>query len=146
MLLLRPLLVTPCANAFGGVVFPFIVFFAFDTVFAFDEHVAEILLVPAAAASLIFVVRGFLMSVVCAPDAITVRGYPRSRTIPIADVLELDDGLLFLLRWQDRRGRRRGTPVIAFTAPPSTLAFVVRHNDDCAARLREWIGRHRGAA
>ncbi|MFD0475217.1 hypothetical protein ACFQ0B_48440 [Nonomuraea thailandensis] len=109
-----------------------------------DTDYAPALAVPFGLVSLTLVVRGFRLGVVCRPATVTVRGYLRSRTIPIKDVIDFPEVLLLSIRWRDRKGRRRKTPIVAFSTLGSELAFVSREAARCAKELKRWVHRHQG--
>jgi hypothetical protein len=146
MLRLRPLLVTRFANAFGGLVIPFIPFVVLLQEWNPDDSTASAIAIPVGLVSLVLAVRGFRLGVMCGPVTVTVRGYWRSRTIPIADVLDLHEPLLLSIRWRDRRGRRRKTPVLAFSTPRKTFPFVAQHAESSVEQLQHWINRHQRPA
>ncbi|NJP97676.1 hypothetical protein HCN51_51040 [Nonomuraea sp. FMUSA5-5] len=141
---LRPLLVSRFANAFGGAAMPYIVLAVlaggWDPP---DDTTATAIVVAFAAVALVLAVRGFRLGVVCGPATITVRGYSRSRTIPIAEISEVQDVLLASVRWRDGRGRVRKTPMLAFSTPMRVHSSVAAHAESSLQQLQHWIERHR---
>jgi hypothetical protein len=142
---IRPLFITRCANSFGGLALPYVTLAGSVEVFDIPYHIAEILVVPFALAALVLAVRGFRLGVVCRPETITVRGYSRSRSIPIQSVLDINDDLLLLnaIRWRDERGRVRKTPAVVLTTPVPAAPFVKEQNERSMRQLQDWIDRHR---
>lgn len=85
------------------------------------------------------VVRGYRMAVIVKSGSVTVRGFLWSRTIPRDAVLDLT--VLPAIRWRDRRGRRRWSPLVMFVAPAYVVSAVGEHNRATIRSLREALGR-----
>jgi len=90
-------------------------------------------------------VRGFRLAVVLDGEHLLVRGFLRSRRIDRATVESsaLSRSNPVLLRWRDRRGRRRWTPLWAISTPAGTLFFAAATAEENAAVLRQWLRARR---
>jgi hypothetical protein len=93
----------------------------------------------------IFLVRAPFLGVTCTHEHITVHGALWGRRIPLKDVIEIRQGFWRpFIRWRDKKGRTRKTPIRAFTTTHEAerkrwLAFVKEHNDEAFRALVEWF-------
>ncbi|MEV0389423.1 hypothetical protein [Nonomuraea sp. NPDC050643] len=143
---LRHGLITCCANAFVGLVLPFVALMGVMTltedVFRVPEPVGNGLLVVVGPAMLYLSVRDFRLAIVCTPATITVRGWVRGRTIPIEDVIGAGGLTSDTLEWLDATGRLRTSPVIAFVSLARVFNHLRDHNDQTGQRLQDWLDQH----
>ncbi|MFE0155188.1 hypothetical protein ACFWY5_49185 [Nonomuraea sp. NPDC059007] len=110
------------------------------------DPVALGLLVVAVVAMPYLAVRGYRMAIICTPATVTVRGWLRSRTMSIEDVVDAGDLLSGRLLRLDANGRVRTTPVIAFVTIVTAFSRTKEHNLLARQRLRDWIVRHQSGS
>jgi hypothetical protein len=92
-----------------------------------------------AAASVVLAVRGYRLGVTCAQGRLTIRGYLRTRVIPLGSVTAITG--FPAVRWVTPSGRGRWTPVTAFMPGPGEIPAVRARKRLMLARLRRWAGR-----
>ncbi|MER8043127.1 hypothetical protein [Streptomyces sp. NPDC094032] len=96
----------------------------------------------AALACLPLAVRGWRMGVRCEQGHLVVRGLVWSRRIERGRITGLTD--FPAVRWIDRGGRRRWTPVLALVRASGEPASADDRKRENEARLRRWVaGRRR---
>jgi hypothetical protein len=81
----------------------------------------------------VLAVRGYRLGVEAQDDDVVVHGLLRSRRALTAVTL------FPALRWRDKRGRVRWTPVIAFADLNGSIAVVEKHNQKCIDRLEQLL-------
>ena len=67
---------------------------------------------------------------------LVVHGYLRSRAIPRSAIVEVTDSSSVI--WTDAGGRKRRTPILAFSAQPGMLPTVAEHHAECRRQLQRW--------
>lgn len=146
-MVLRPLLLTRCLNVIGMLVGPpFLFIGVFGGILAplpeGANGVVGVIALILAAGCLCLAVRAWRLAVVCLPDRIIVRGYLRSRTVPMSRVIGITDDGWPSLRWHGPMGGTDRMLVMAFVLPYRTVPFVKRHVNTCKESLTDWISRH----
>lgn len=103
--------------------------------------------VPLVVLGVVLSIRMFVAGVDCTDETIIIRGYFRSRRIPIGDVVGVDTRPVTrslrgpALRWTDRHGRVRASRISAFGWARSTRANA--HSTASLRRLSHWLGDRR---
>jgi hypothetical protein len=131
--ILRPLLITRIANAFPGLA---VGLFAVAAVLDGDLGLRSPLVVTGLVLGGFVAVRGYNLSVECAGQHVTVRGYLWTTTISRADIIEITD--FPAVTWRSG-GRRRWSPLWALGAPARAFPAYQRHAALCVGRLRRWL-------
>ncbi|MFG1942757.1 hypothetical protein [Nonomuraea sp. NPDC048826] len=134
MLRLRPLLVTRLANAFGGLALAYIPFAVLLYLLEPDDSTTLAVAVPFALAGPVLAVRGYRLGwCTRSPYADTSQSHHPDR-----GRARLSDHWILYTRWRDQQGRRRKTPVMAFTSPllSPVASFVTEHSDRSVKELR----------
>ena len=85
---------------------------------------------------LVLTVRGYRLSAETRPGELVVHGYLRSRAIPRTAIVEVTDSSAVV--WTDGNGRRRQTPILAFSTQPGMLPSVAEHHAERRRRLQRW--------
>ena len=129
--ILRPSPTNRLANAFPGVCL--IALSVLSLVLGTGSERALVLL---GAPGLILTVRGYRLSAEARRGVLTVHGYLRSRAIPRTAIVEVTDSSTVV--WTDGSGRRRRTPILAFSTQPGMLPGVVKHHAECRRQLQRW--------
>ena len=73
---------------------------------------------------------------------LVVTGAWWSRRIPLSQVERITDLTVFIW-WRTRTGRRRFTPLVAFTAQEGSIEIVARRNRWAIAEIRQWVEQDR---
>ena len=101
------------------------------------EPVATVLAAALVGLGALVAVRSMRIGIECRNGAVRVRGLLRSRTVPRASI---EDITRFpALRWRDRDGRRRWTPIVFLMDSSRGLDSFRRHNARELTRLRRWV-------
>ncbi|MFB8124077.1 hypothetical protein ACFVG1_01575 [Streptomyces bacillaris] len=90
----------------------------------------------------VLAVRGYRLGVTCEHARMTVRGYLRTRVIDRERISEVTD--FSAVRWTDRTGRKRWTPLLALRTSPAEFPAIRLHKERAVSRLRRWAQRGRG--
>ncbi|MBO3747966.1 PH domain-containing protein [Streptosporangiaceae bacterium NEAU-GS5] len=155
-MVLQPLIITRYANAFGTLVLIWvpIVFMLGNSMsgagiagITLTSPVDWVLLVGIVllfASAPVLAVRAWRFAVVCSPDRIVVRGYLRSRTVPIAQVIDVESDSTLV--WSDDSGEQRRTAIRAFRLPNRALRPLRAHAAESLGRLSAWIDTHQRPA
>ena len=128
---LRPTVTNRVANAFPGVCV-----MALSVLPLFLGSGAELALVLVAIPGLVLAVRGYRASAEARQGELVVHGYLRSRAIPRSAIVEVTDSSSVI--WTDAGGRKRRTPIMAFSTQPGMLTSVAEHHAECRRRLQRW--------
>jgi hypothetical protein len=97
---------------------------------------AERALVLLGVPGLLLAVRGYRLSAETRKGELVVHGYLHSRAIPRTSIVEVTDSSTVI--WTDGKGRKRRTPILAFSTQPGMLTSVAEHHAECRRRLRRW--------
>ncbi|MFD3958260.1 MULTISPECIES: hypothetical protein [Streptomyces] len=89
----------------------------------------------------VLAVRGYRLGVTCEHVRMTVRGYLRTRVIDRERISEITD--FPAVRWTDRTGRKRWTPLLALRTSPGEFPAIRLHKERAVSRLRRWAQRGR---
>ncbi|MFI6316649.1 hypothetical protein ACIBG8_03980 [Nonomuraea sp. NPDC050556] len=106
------------------------------------DMVAGVGMIMIWAASLFLAVRAWRLAIVCLPDRIVIRGYLRSRSVPISRIVKITDAAWPELRWEGRTAGFRSMYLTPLIIPSWSLPIVKKHVLECRTRLEEWIGSH----
>ncbi|MEQ4609207.1 hypothetical protein ACWFQ7_20120 [Streptomyces bacillaris] len=90
----------------------------------------------------VLAVRGYRLGVTCEHARMTVRGYLRTRVIDRERISDITD--FPAVRWTDRTGRARWTPLVALRTSPGELPATRLHKERAVSRLRRWAQRGSG--
>ncbi|MFJ9684479.1 hypothetical protein ACIRRX_02155 [Streptomyces bacillaris] len=90
----------------------------------------------------VLAVRGYRLGATCEHARMTVRGYLRTRVIDRECVSEITD--FPAVRWTDRTGRARWTPLTALRTSPGEFPTFRLHKERAVGRLRRWAQRGSG--
>ena len=97
---------------------------------------AERALVLLGVPGLVLAVRGYRLSAETRQGELVVHGYLRSRAIPRTAIVEITDSSTVI--WTDGDGRKRRTPILAFSTQPGMLTSAAEHHAECRRRLQRW--------
>jgi hypothetical protein len=129
--MLRPTPTNQVANAFPGACI-----MALSVLPLFLGSGAERALVLLGIPGLVLAVRGYRVSAEARQGELVVHGYLRSRAIPRSAIVDVTDSSSVI--WTDGKGRKRRTPILAFSTQPGMLNSVAQHHAECRARLQRW--------
>ena len=104
---------------------------------AVDGLAPKIALLATAVIGVVLTVRWIRAGVVIHTDEITVRGYVWSRTIRRARITEVTARKW--IRWTDRTGLERDTPLSIFWNERYPTPGMIAHNDRVVLEIAEWV-------
>lgn len=107
-----------------------------------DHAVSRLAAGLAVIAFAVLAVRGYRLGVTCEHARMTVRGYLRTRVIDREHISEVTD--FPAVRWTDRTGRARWTPLVAFRTSPGEFPATRLRKERAVSRLRRWARRGHG--
>jgi hypothetical protein len=129
-MIFRPLPATRVANAAPGLALAVLGIAAISEATAAPQRFLGGALL---AVSAIVAVRGYRMAVEVHENSVVVRGLLRTRTVPRAAIRSVT--LYPAVRWQNRRGAARWTPLTMFISWTPMAPRYAEHHDDCAQAL-----------
>ncbi|ATY95417.1 hypothetical protein [Streptomyces cavourensis] len=90
----------------------------------------------------VLAVRGYRLGVACDHARMTVRGYLRTRVIDRERISEITD--FPAVRWTDRTGRARWTPLVPLRTSPGEFPATRLRKEHAVSKLRRWARRGQG--
>ncbi|MEV8049104.1 hypothetical protein [Streptomyces bacillaris] len=107
-----------------------------------DHAVSRLAAGLAVIAFAVLAVRGYRLGVTCEHARMTVRGYLRTRVIDREHISEVTD--FPAVRWTDRTGRARWTPLVALRTSPGEFPATRLRKEHAVSKLRRWARRGQG--